>query len=75
MDVRINAAATASKIPTRTFKRGDRVIYTDRQGVTTSTVIRRVVLMRAYNDPKRIVARYYALDGIGFLTTDGLEAA
>lgn len=56
----------------QTFRRGDAVIYTDRQGVKLETTVRRVALIPTASGSK---VRYYALDGLGVLTADGLEHA
>ena len=65
-------ATPAPVVPT--FKRGDLVKFTDRQGVTIDTRVRRVVIIPPYNG-EGAGTRYYALDGFGLLVTDGLEAA
>lgn len=49
-----------------TFKRGDLVTFTDRQGIALETRVRRVEIIRG--------TRYYALDGVGVMVPDGLEA-
>ena len=56
----------------QTFRRGDAVIYSDRQGEKFETTVRRVVLIPTASGSK---VRYYALDGVGLLVADGLEHA
>lgn len=53
------------------FSRGQSVTYTDRQGVTVTTRVSRVVNVQGATK----MIRYYALAGVGCLVADGIEAA
>jgi len=63
------------RAPLNTPRQGDIVRYTDPQGVTVTGRVQRVVLIRQHGNPRKVARRYYQIDGIGVLVSDGVAFA